>query len=88
MYGIVIKYKKTLLALLASTVVTGIFIGIFAPGSYMPTTASILGTWTQYVQGGKMNFILGCLSLVVSFASAAIAAYMLKYDEEGSGVAK
>ena len=81
LYGILIKYKKTLLALLVAGLVGGIYVGVFAPQSYMMATVSIIGTWSQYINGGTMNFINGCVSIAVSFSAGVAAAYMVDYDE-------
>jgi PTS system beta-glucosides-specific IIC component len=81
LYGVIIKFKRTILPLLIAGAVGGAYVGIMAPKSYMMTTVSIIGVWTQYVQGGMANFISGVASLAIAFIVGCIGAYMVSYED-------
>lgn len=81
LYGILIKYKRTLLALLVASLVSGAYCGIFMPQSFMLTTASVFGAWSEYAGGTTLNLLSGVISLALPFVAGVVSAYFIDYSE-------
>ncbi|MCD7737561.1 MAG: PTS transporter subunit EIIC [Lachnospiraceae bacterium] len=82
LYGVIMKYRQTMKALLAASVVVGLIVGIFQPVYYVMTSATIFTFWVPWVAGGTANLIAGLALMILAFVSGTIAACFVKYDEE------
>ena len=81
LYGVIVKYRQTMVSLLIASVFIGIIVGVFTPVYYVMSSATIFTFWVPWVQGGTANFIEGIVLMVGAFAVGAIAALFARYDE-------
>jgi PTS system beta-glucosides-specific IIC component len=81
LYGVIMKYKQTMKALLAACAVLGLIVGIFTPVYYVLTSATIFTFWIPWVAGGTVNLISGVALMLVAFFSGTVAACFVGYDE-------
>ena len=81
LYGVIIRYRQTMKALLVACAGVGLVIGIFTPVYYVMTSATIFTFWIPWVQGGTINMIAGVGLMLVAFFVGMIAACFVSYDE-------
>lgn len=77
LYGVVLKYKKTMTALLISCVFIGLVVGIFLPTYYVMTSATAFTFFVPWVAGGASNMIKGNVLMLGALIVGAIAAYLV-----------
>lgn len=82
LYGVIVKYRQTMVALLIASVFIGIIVGVFTPVYYVMSSATIFTFWVPWVQGGTANLIEGIVLMVGAFAVGALAALFVRYDEK------
>lgn len=81
LYGVIMKYRQTMKALVVSCAVLGLIVGIFQPVYYVMTSATIFTFWIPWIQGGTANLAAGLALMIVAFASGTAAACFVSYDE-------
>ncbi len=81
LYGVIVKYRQTMAALLVASMFIGIMVGVFTPVYYVMSSATIFTFWVPWVQGGTANLIAGIALMVGAFAVGAVAALFARYDE-------
>lgn len=87
LYGVMLKYRKTIIGLITSCAVGGLLAGIFVPKLYVYTSTSVLGIWACWMSGGNTsNVIVGNVILVITFIVAVVATYLQKYDDTDTAV--
>ncbi len=76
LYGVGLKYKHALVALMSACGLGGLYIGIFQPKAYIVGNLinifSIPATWAA---GGTVNMVHGIVACVISFVAAVILGY-------------
>lgn len=82
LYGVIMKYRQTMKALVAACVAMGLIIGILTPVYYVMSSATIFTFWVPWVQGGTGNLIAGLILMLGTMAVGAVTACLVKYDEE------
>ncbi len=89
LYGVLLKYRKTIIGLVSSCAVGGLLAGIFAPKLYVYTSTSILGIWACWMSGDNTsNAIAGNVILVITFVISVLVTYLQKYEDTGKVVKK
>lgn len=81
LYGVVLKYKNAMKALLAASIVIGLFVGVFSPVYYVMSSATVFTFWVPWVQGGTANMVAGNAMMLAALIVGAVAAYLVSYDE-------
>lgn len=81
LYGVVLKYKNAMKALLAASIAIGLIVGIFSPVYYVMTSATAFTFWVPWVQGGTANMIAGNMMMLAALIVGAAAGYLVSYDE-------
>ncbi|MDE6108631.1 MAG: PTS transporter subunit EIIC, partial [Oscillospiraceae bacterium] len=82
LYGVVLKYRQTMKALVAACAAAGLIVGIFTPIYYVMSSATIFTFWVPWVAGGTGNLIGGLVLMLGAFAVGTVAACFVKYDED------
>jgi len=73
LYGICLKYKSAMKALLIGCVFAGAISGIFQPKAYVfGGTANIFGAFTYWPAGGVSNLIWGVILVVGAFIAGVL----------------
>jgi len=82
LYGVIIKYKGCIRALLIGSVAFGLFAGIFTPVYYAFSAATIFTFWVPWAGGSTLNLVYGIALMVIAFFGSAIPAYLNEYNED------
>ena len=82
LYGVIMKYRQTMKALVVACVVAGLVVGIGTPVYYVMSSATIFTFWVPWVAGGTGNLIAGLVLMLGTLIAGAVAACFVKYDEE------
>lgn len=82
LYGVIMKYRKTMASLLVASVFIGVVVGIFGPVYYVMSSATIFTFWVPWVQGGAANLAAGVTLMLGALVVGAVAACLVSYDEE------
>lgn len=82
LYGIIMKYRQTMKALLGASVVIGLIIGILSPVYYVITSATAYTFWIPWVQGGTLNTVYGVGLMLVALLAGFVATLPIKFTEE------
>ena len=82
LYGVVVKYKGCMKALLIACAALGLYIGILVPKYYALAGATIFTFWLPWAGGGTANLISGSVLNLGALALAAALAYFVDYGEE------
>jgi PTS system beta-glucosides-specific IIC component len=83
LYGVLLKYRKSAVGLVAACGVGGLLAGILVPKLYVYTSTSILGIWACWMTPeNSSNMIIGNAILVITFIVAVVVSYMMKYDQD------
>lgn len=83
LYGVLVKYRKSIIGLVAGGAVGGLLCGILVPKLYVYTSTSILGIWACWMSpdASPNNAIIGNVILLVTFVVSTIVCYFQKYDD-------
>jgi PTS system beta-glucosides-specific IIC component len=81
LYGLCIRYKRTLLTLMLGGFVGGAYAGITNVTAYMMASSSVLGV-LGYVAGGTANTINGCIACALSMGVAAVTTYIFGFSKD------
>jgi PTS system beta-glucosides-specific IIC component len=81
LYGLCIRYKRTLLTLMIGGFVGGAYAGITNVTAYMMASSSVLGV-LGYVAGGTANTINGCIACALSMGVAAVTTYLFGFSKD------
>ncbi|MGI6607886.1 MAG: PTS transporter subunit EIIC [Erysipelotrichaceae bacterium] len=81
LYGVVMKYKGCMKALLIACAAVGLYVGILVPKYYALSGATIFTFWIPWAGGGTANLISGSLLNLGAMVLAAILAYFVEYKE-------
>lgn len=81
LYGVILKYRQTMKALVAACAAAGLIVGIFTPIYYVMSSATIFTFWVPWVAGGTGNLISGLALMLGAFAVGTAAACFVKYEE-------
>ncbi len=81
LYGVIMKYRQTMKALLIACVVVGLWVAVFTPVNYVISTATVFTFFIPWIQGGTANIIAGVGLMLAAFISGTIAALFVNYDE-------
>lgn len=82
LYGVIMKYRQSMKALVVACVVAGLVVGIGTPVYYVMSSATIFTFWVPWVAGGTGNLIAGLVLMLGTLIAGAVAACFVKYDEE------
>ena len=82
LYGVIMKYRQTMKALVAGCAFAGLIVGIFKPVYYVMTSATAFTFWVPWVAGGTGNLIAGVVLMLGSLIVGTVAACFVKYTEE------
>lgn len=83
LFGVIVKYKNAMKALLIASIALGLYIGIFSPIYYMMSSATIFTFWVPWTGGNTANLVSGCILIAISFVVAALASYLIvDYTED------
>ncbi|MGN1343598.1 MAG: PTS transporter subunit EIIC [Traorella sp.] len=83
LYGIALKNKAALIALIAGQFAGGLYFGITHTGIYtMPGAGLTFLSLAIYIGPSVANFINGCIATVVGMAVAFVVAFVLYKDEK------
>lgn len=81
LYGVIVKYKQTMKALLVSCAIAGLLVGILQPVYHVMTSATAFTFWIPWVAGGTANLVKGVILMLASLASGTVVACLVSYDE-------
>lgn len=81
LYGVILKYKNAMKALLAASVAFGLIVGIFSPVYYVISSATVFTFWVPWVQGGTANMIAGNAMMLIALIAGAAAGFVVNYEE-------
>lgn len=86
LYGVVLKYRNAMKALMFACAVGGVFCGIFLPKMYVAGSLSnVFSAASVYAGGGTSNIVIGLLSELIPFAAGVIAAMLfVNYENTNS----
>lgn len=85
LYGVLMKYRKSVRGLVVSCAVGGLLCGVLIPKLYVYTSTSILGIWACWAAPGQtQNLIMGNIVLVVTFLVSVVVTYIQGYEKETS----
>ncbi len=88
MYGIVMRYKNGIIALIAGCATSGLLFGIFAPKIYA-LAGQIITLPIIFAGGGSTNLITGTAILLAGLAVGVVCAYFLiDYNKPATEVAE
>jgi len=77
MYGVNLPSKHGFLGAMIGGGVGGAFAGLLGFRMYMIASASLVGVPAMFGDKGVANVVVGCLTMVISFAAAFAATWML-----------
>lgn len=78
LYGVVLKYRNAMKALVFACGIGGIFCGIFLPKMYVAgSLCNVFSAVSVYAGGGTANMVIGLLSELIPFAAGVIAAVFI-----------
>lgn len=81
LYGVILKYKNAMKALLIASVAFGLIVGIFGPVYYVMSSATVFTFWVPWVQGGTANMIAGNAMMLIALIAGTAAGYVVSYEE-------
>ncbi len=81
LYGVILKYRQTMKALVAACAAAGLIVGILTPIYYVMSSATIFTFWVSWVAGGTGNLMGGLALMLGAFAVGTAAACFVKYEE-------
>lgn len=86
LYGIVLKYKNAIKALVLACAVGGIFCGIFLPKMYVAgSLCNVFSAVSVYAGGGMTNIVIGLLSELIPFVAGVLAAvFMINFESSNA----
>lgn len=83
LYGVLLRYKKSIVGLMTACGIGGLLCGIFVPKLYAYTSTSIFGIWACWINGvDTTNAIIGNVILAITFVVSVVACYLINYDED------
>ena len=82
LYGVVMKYKGCMKALLIACAAVGLYVGILVPKYLALAGATIFTFWLPWAGGGTANLISGSILNIGAMLLAAALAYFVDYGEE------
>lgn len=82
LYGFILKYKKTLLALIAGGICGGLFAAFTNVTFYLGPSFPFVFTTLNFFQGGTMNFVLHVISALLAFGVAFVITYFYGFDKD------
>ena len=82
LYGVVMKYKGCMKALLIACAAVGLYVGILVPKYLALSGATIFTFWLPWAGGGTANLISGSILNIGAMLLAAALAYFVDYGEE------
>ncbi len=82
LYGVVMKYKGCMKALLIACAAVGLYVGILVPKYLAMSGATIFTFWLPWAGGGTANLISGSVLNIGAMLLAAALAYFVDYNEE------
>ncbi len=77
LYGAILKYKKSMKALLIASVFIGLVVGIFTPTYYVMTSATAFTFFVPWVAGGTTNLIMGVILMIGALVVGTVSAYLV-----------
>lgn len=87
MFGIGLKYKKPLIALMIGGAAGGLYAGVMHVGVYTRSVSNFLG-FLAYLAGGTSNFVNGIIASVIAFSVAAVCTYLFGFDKNSDALKK
>ena len=82
LYGVVMKYKGCMKALLFACVAVGLYVGILVPKYLALSGATIFTFWLPWAGGGTANLVSGSILNIGALVLGALFAYFVDYNEE------
>ena len=82
LYGVILKYRQSMKALMLTSVVVGLIAGIFSPTYYVITSATAFTFWIPWVAGGTGNLIAGIVLMLGALLVGTVTACFVGYPEE------
>ena len=82
LYGVVMKYKGCMKALLFACAAVGLYVGVLVPKYLALSGATIFTFWLPWAGGGTANLISGSILNIGAMLLAAALAYFVDYGEE------
>ncbi len=82
LFGIILRFKKTIVPMIIGGAVAGIFNGIVGTTVYIAGTSNIL-TFVGYIgDKGTMNLVFAVLGMVIAMAVSAALTFMFGFSKE------
>ena len=83
-YGVALKYKNAMLALMIAGGIGGLYCGIFQPKAYVVgNLINIFSAAVSFAGGGSGNLVSGLIMSAISFVAAVILSYLfIKEDNK------
>lgn len=82
LFGIVLRWKRTMLGMFAGGAIGSVVSGILGVVSYMAGGGTNFMIVLNYLQGGQGNVIKALIGIVVSIVVAAIVTYLFGFSKE------
>jgi len=78
LYGIVLKYKNAMKALIIPCAIGGLYCGILLPKVYVAgSLVNIFSTVPMWIGGSNANVITGVVLMILTFIVSAVSSYLL-----------
>lgn len=88
LYGVILRYKFAMKALLIVSAGVGLIVGIFQPGVYALTAASVFTFWAPWPPGGAGNVLVGMILMLGALIGGAVVGYLWKSQDADFMVTK
>lgn len=82
LFGIVLRWKRTMLGMFAGGAIGSVVSGILGVVSYMAGGGTNFMIILNYLQGGQANVVKALIGIVVSIVVAAIVTYLFGFSKE------
>ncbi len=84
-YGVALKYKNAMLALMIAGGIGGLYCGIFQPKAYVVgNLVNIFAAPVSFAGGGTGNLVSGLIMSAISFVAAVVLSYILIKEEKAA----
>ena len=82
LFGVILKYRRTMLGMVIGGAVGAVASGLMGVTYYLAGGGSNFMVFTNYLQGGSQNVIMGIAGMAIAFVVATVVTYFTGFTKE------